>query len=133
MTAAVQPVLNLFFFVTPGSAQATYTAGNNLQSSATGNPALITQAGDADGTTNKIAVPTTCRVKVAFAISAATTFIIRVNGVDTLANNGTPTVVAARYVFEDIWTPAMFTGTGISFRFSANCTVYSFQAVWQAV
>lgn len=131
---AQHPVLNLFFYVTPGSAQANYVAANgDLVSSATGNPTLITQAGDATGGTNKIAVPTTCRVKIAFAISAATTFAIRVNGVDTLANGGVATVIAARYLFEDIWTPAMFTGTGISFRFGANCTVYSFQAVWQAV
>lgn len=132
MVGAQHAVLNLFFYVTPGSAQATYVAPNDVASSATGNPTTITQGNAISGSTNGIAIPVSARVKVALAISAATTFIIRQNGVDTLANGGTPTVVAARYVYEDVWTPAMF-GAGITFRFGANCTIYSFQAFWQAV
>lgn len=131
-------VWNLFFYVTPGSAQATYVAANgNLVSSASGNPTLITNGAAITGSANGIALPVTCRVMITLSISAATTFsihdgttafLMRINGVA-----GANTVVNGVHTFEDLWSPAMFTGTGRGFRFGANCTVNFFQAAYQVI
>jgi len=132
-----EEALQLFFYVTPGSAQATYVAANgNVVSSATGNPTVITQAGDATGGTNKIAVPVTARWFITLSISAATTFSIFVNGVATLMPingvAGASTVVNGVHTFEILMSPASF-GAGVGFRFGANCTINMFQVAYKTV
>jgi hypothetical protein len=137
MTANL-PVLNLFFYVTPGSAQATYSAAaGNVVSSASGNPTVITQAGDATGGTNKIAVPVTSRWLITLSISAATTFSIFANGVSTLMPingvAGASTVINGVHTFEILMSPASYGTAGLGFRFGADCTINYFMAAWQAV